>query len=1120
MQEENIPIKEGCINIIANSHTSFIAYSNCKNGIVITIKPPTILKERYNIYEPIWLTYFPQGYKNAYSPDRFEFEVMDKIVKFLEGGGNCVLIDCVEYLAMNLGKKKVYELVRRIKRIKDGVTIIIGINGNLEDWSGLGDYTYEERIKVLSPRIEIVDKIKEDNEKMIIGLKEGENRINLEEYRDIERFLFEGLDRIIRCGKKSVGIECTDYLLTTADERLLFNFFKDLIDIVVYGGGKIEVKKDEKVYSSPILILFDNTGLEGDGIFVGRADEIKKLRDLLNLKNKKMMLISGEVGIGKTSLVMQFKNYAVMRGFDFLFSRCYYESNEPYLPILDAFSKYVGGLKSDGFMPEDKKSFEAQRNAMFYEFTEKIKKLVKERKMVVFFDDIHWMDYSSLRLLHYLVSNLKNENIIFIGAYRPAEASKELKEVLVKMMRDNLYEEIKLSGLKYDELRELLKHIIGNNIPDKFIKLIYEKSGGNPLFAKELVIHLKSKGILNVEKMEYPDEIDIELPVLIKEIVNRRVSKLTKEERKIVEIASVIGYKIEPEILFKVSNTDDIKLFEIMERIESEGILKEDELGERYIFTERILKDGIYEKISKIRRKILHRKIAEVIETIHKGDARYYSELARHYKMCGDYEKAYEYYLKAGEEAEKIYAHEDAIYFYKCSLNKEIDDDKKISVYEKLGEIHEIIGDFDIAATYYFEALKRVKGEKEAEVKMKIGNLYERLGKYEHAMKYYENALNLTSENSLLRARVYNLIGWIKYRRGKYDLAIETVKRAIDIIKDRDKKELSFSFHLLGTIYTETGKYELALDFLNKAIALREEIGDLRELTASYNNIGIIYYYIGKLDEALKYYEKYLKITSEIKNRYGMTLAYNNIGIIYDRRGELNKALKYYKKAIEISKKIGFRYGLGLSLSNAGSVYLNMGNINKALKCYKDSLEIFKNMGNQWNIAGIYNGLSSLYMELGDYNKAIEYLNEATEITNKIGAKDLLCDCFILLSKAYSLQGDYERGFEYGKKVLCLAEELNSETDVMEAYHVLGIASREKGDFEKGEEYLKKAMEISKRLNLIGEYATNLYELGLLYLKKGDEKWMKILEESLSIFEKNGFSLYVEKIKNLLKNNK
>ena len=127
--KKNIPIAKGKINIIANTHTAFLAYKNCERGLVIGIRPPNVIRERYGIEENvIWLTYFPQGYNNSYSPDRFEFEVMDRIARFLKGGGECILIEGIEYLAMRFGKKKVYELIRRIKSINEGTTIIVGIN--------------------------------------------------------------------------------------------------------------------------------------------------------------------------------------------------------------------------------------------------------------------------------------------------------------------------------------------------------------------------------------------------------------------------------------------------------------------------------------------------------------------------------------------------------------------------------------------------------------------------------------------------------------------------------------------------------------------------------------------------------------------------------------------------------------------------------------------------------------------------------------------------------------------------------------------------------------------------------------------------------------------------------
>ncbi len=83
-----IPFKKNAINIIANYHGAFLAAKRCDDALIITIRPPTVVEERYAFKSPIWLTYSPLGYENALSPDRLEFEVMDRIMSYVERGEN------------------------------------------------------------------------------------------------------------------------------------------------------------------------------------------------------------------------------------------------------------------------------------------------------------------------------------------------------------------------------------------------------------------------------------------------------------------------------------------------------------------------------------------------------------------------------------------------------------------------------------------------------------------------------------------------------------------------------------------------------------------------------------------------------------------------------------------------------------------------------------------------------------------------------------------------------------------------------------------------------------------------------------------------------------------------
>ncbi len=866
-------------------------------------------------------------------------------------------------------------------------------------------------------------------------------------------------------------------------------------------------------------------------IFTGRERELNYLRDVIKEleKGSKIILVRGEAGIGKTRLIFEMRKEIMKKGYEFFWGKAYFDSSEPYLPFKEIFENYLNTgkdenikllvnmanssfYKDSGMRVEDRRSFESQRNSMWWEISERIKDIATIRPLIIFIDDLQWADKATLQFLLYLGDHLRNSPVLLIGTIREGENNEYLEDVLERMSRMQLYEELKLKGLKWRDAKEIIENIVGRkDVPNRFIDLIYRRTMGNPLFIREIIREMLEEGKIEREKGEYPKEGELKIPEMIEQLVQRRVKLVDTTGKKLLEVGSVIGENIPYNLLLSAAGMEEFELLDHVDNLINLGLWYEEPDEEKLSFSHGLIQLAVYENIPRIKRKKLHLMIAEKMEEIYKDNLnKYYSELAYHYERGGNYKNAVEYYMKAGEEAEKIYAHDVAIDFYERVLKLNTDKEKKFKIYNKLGEIYGIIGEYEKAEGYYRKVLEMVEGEEKAEIKMKIGDLYEKKGEYEMAMRNYKDALNSLSENSALYPRIYNSISWIEKRRGNYESSIEYAKKAIEI-SDGDKDRARV-YHNMGTVYLDMGEYEFALKFLNKAVEIHKKIEDLRGLGASYNNIGLIFTQMGNMNEALKYYEKSLNVMKKVGDIYAVGNIYNNIGAIYYYRGNLNKALEYYEKSLETQEKIGDKYGISLSLMNIGEVYLERGEIKKALEFFRKSLNISEDMGNKYTSADGYNNIGGAYLELGDTDKSIEYAYKSLKIATEIGSNYLLINNYVLLSKIHTHRGNFEKGVEFGEKALYLAREINSTMCIMDSYRVIGMAYGEKGEYEKGEEYLKKAMNISEELGIRGEHAKNLYELGILYKKKGDEKWKETIEKAKTIFEECGILLYVNKI--------
>ncbi len=276
---EKIPrINYGEVNGIINIHSAYLIFRNeiSKHaGIVLTIRPPQMLKKRYQIEKTpiVWLTYFPGKFERAMVPDRLHFEAVYSIINFLDSGGEVVMVDGIEYLVENYGRRFLVEFIEEIKAVRDDCTIILAVDSK-KYIEGLADIIIEMESQVPDPRVVVIrnsSQLKDDNLIVITSKKENMIKealgnkvkvINIFKDIDLDRLLFEGIKRIEDSTKKSVYLECMDYILSTGKKKDVMNFIKDVIDIVIPRGGAVYIKYTPRIEEMPQIAQFIE-GFEG-----------------------------------------------------------------------------------------------------------------------------------------------------------------------------------------------------------------------------------------------------------------------------------------------------------------------------------------------------------------------------------------------------------------------------------------------------------------------------------------------------------------------------------------------------------------------------------------------------------------------------------------------------------------------------------------------------------------------------------------------------------------------------------------------------------------------------------------------------------------------------------------
>ena len=802
-------------------------------------------------------------------------------------------------------------------------------------------------------------------------------------------------------------------------------------------------------------------------IFVGRNEEFNKLKELLEraINGKgQFVFIEGEAGIGKTRLVNELKEYAETRGVKFLTGKClYHEGSDPYLPFIEALREHLSinnekvneemsapigfigqivhtsvmetsiplpvGLIKSGISDETTKrevDLRKERDRMFEVALQLITRISQETPLILFIDDLQWADVASLQLLYYLGRNIKESRTFIVCTYRPEDLAENqgkahpLTDIIKRMSREGLYAKVTLRRLSQKDSSIMIASLLNaEKIPDVLVKLVYERTDGNPFFIEEVLKSLIEDGIIDPNDKAWYYRMDLSkltLPATIKDIVTRRVDRLSEDAEKVLEVAATIGREFSYDILSNVIEGDEESLLDaIDELIESRLIIEESsEIREEYRFDHPTVREVVYNSLSRGKKRLLHKKVALALELVSKGkESEKVYNLAYHFYNANEYEKALLYAQKAGERAIESYAPEDALRYFKMALDSiqkmqdtESNKVRKLSLLKSIGQLCYSLADWNEGIAYYGSML--------------------------------ELSVELKNEHS--RAEAHRGLGKMCSEQNIWQDAISHFECAIAISeKLSDLHGLGESLRGRGWIDWMLGKYDSALDLYKKALSCAEKIGDVRVIAQTYIDIGNVYNVKGEFSKAVWHYEKSLGLLEEMNEEYEIARVYNNLADVHNQMKELEKSLEYYKKCIEASEKSKNNKFLMYGSQGAGEVLANLGRLDEAEKYTEQAMKMAIKADDKYLIAAAHRGFGIIYGKKKCWDLSTEHFSKAMKISEDRNIQHYLAQVAYDFAVMYKSKGDFENAKRYLKKSLVVYESVGAKE----------LATRLKEEYEK-----------------------------------------------------------------------
>ncbi|MFO8110838.1 MAG: BREX system ATP-binding domain-containing protein [Thermoplasmata archaeon] len=915
-------------------------------------------------------------------------------------------------------------------------------------------------------------------------------------------------------------------------------------------------------------------GKTKEDIFVGRERELETLKkELMRIKKgiSSTVFLSGDTGIGKTRLAMELKEYAENQGFQFLSGKAHFETSDPYLPFKRAFRKHfdhseefmsyfipMGMSGTKDIKADNQRVFEMQRRMTFFETVRRLKERSEETPLILFLDDMQWSDKTSLQMLFYLTLNLEDSRILLLVAYRPEDIKDEhfLNEIKERLLREHRAKFITIKPLNKSLTREMVNNMLNiGEVPSGFIETLHEMSDGIPLFIREYLKALIDDGTIDLKTNTFPlKENEFRLPRLIQDVIKKKIDSLPPEPYKLLQLGSVIGDEIPFDLILSLSGFDELDLLDHIDVILGSEFWHEDTFGERFHFNHRSVHITAYRNVPRLKRKRLHAIVAEHIKKVYADNIeRYYSDLAYHYEKSDEAEEAIFYYMEAGESAEKVYAHEDAIVMYENCLKllENAPLEQQIHVLEHLGDVHKVLGKYDKSRNYYDRLISSSKVNKDiSRHYRKIADTWLKQGEFGKTFKSIEKGLSAVEHDAVERCKLLNIKGWAKMQEGNNQDAMDVFREERRLAEDMgSSSSLGEALHNLGTLSVRIGNYKDGLNYLESAVSIRRDIGDKEGVARSLNNLGIIYEDQGHLGKSLDAYTKSLEIQKEMGMKEAIATVYVNMGIIQgilgrnqeaeklfeksldmfecmgDKRGEalslsnlgklhiqkglIERSLELNKKCFELSKDIGYQRAVAMSLNHMGECYHLLGDLMKAKENYEESKDMCLKMGDKRGYASAIGNIGDIYLETDKLDKSLELYNKCIEIYDKVGDLFETVNNEVRLTEVYYLKGDIPQALEHGKRALSLAEGKKNNLAKALAQRMLGRIMRSKGEYEEAYEYLTKSGELLQGLNNRPELCLTRYDLALLLIKKENyQEGLRRLKELRDGFKDMGMRLW------------
>jgi class 3 adenylate cyclase/tetratricopeptide (TPR) repeat protein len=820
--------------------------------------------------------------------------------------------------------------------------------------------------------------------------------------------------------------------------------------------------------------------------FVGRSAELKQLRraqELAGGGRGQVAAIVGEAGVGKSRLVYEFTHSHRLQGWLTLESASVsYGKATSYLPVIDLLKGYFKIQDQDAFRDVREKvtgkllaldrSLEPTLPALLalldvpvedapwqrldpgqrrQRTLEAMRRLLlreaHEQPLLLIFEDLHWIDGETQALLDSLVESLASARLLLLVNYRP--------EYQHGWGSKTLYSQMRLDALPAESAGELLDALLGDDSALAPLKQLLVRRG-NPFFLEETVRTLVETKVLAGERGRYrltqPVQA-IQVPATVQAILAARIDRLSAEDKRLLQIASVVGKDVPFALLQAIADLPEEAFRGGFDHLQGAEFLYEGGLFPdlEYSFKHALTHEVTYGGLLQERRRELHARIVEAIETLHRD--RFGGEIERlaHHASRGELrEKAVHYLRQAGLKAAARSALADALAWFE----------------QALGGLDALPKSPSTLAQAF-------------EIRLEQRVALHQLGEFRRALERLREAENLAERlnDDRRRGQVCAFVTNIHSNLGELDEALATGTRALEIagrLGDLRLRLLSAGF--LVQAHHWRGDHEQVVELATDNLAVLpadwvEEYFGNTAPAGVYIRRWLIESLaeLGRFAEAAAHEVDAIRLAEPTQHPFTIGLALQAAGTLHLLKGEWATARTRIEHGIAALRAGNVALLLPYSVAYSAWAFAQLGEVSEALNRLRECEPLLERQAAQGFLAHHgwdYHALGRACLRLGRLDEAQRLADRALEISPSqpgyaAHALHLLGDIATDPDRI-----DAQRGEACYRQALALAEPRSMRPLVANCHLGLGKLYRRTGKREEAREHLTTATTMYREMDM------------------------------------------------------